>query len=135
MTLVKGDFRADGVHAPLLIGLLFREVRSEFAAEDWDGLRQSHFRVLSVVPDRGVSITELGERVGMTKQGCGQFVTQLVESGPLRVVEHPDDRRVRVVRRTSKADRVLAAVRDRSLAIEAAWADRVEADRYAVFRE
>jgi DNA-binding MarR family transcriptional regulator len=88
-----------------------------------------------MVSDQGVSITELGERVGMTKQGCGQFVTQLVESGHLRAVAHPDDRRVRVVRRTPKADRVLAAVRDRNLAIEAGWADRVESDRYAVFRE
>lgn len=135
MTLVKGDFPADRVHVPLLMGLLFREVRSEFAAEDWDGLRQSHFRVLSVVPDRGVSITELGERVGMTKQGCGQFVTQLAESGHLRVVEHPEDRRVRMVRRTPKADRVLAAVRERNLAIEQAWSERVGADRYGVFRE
>jgi hypothetical protein len=30
---------------------------------------------------------------------------------------------------------VLAAVRDRNLAIEAAWAERVGPDRYAVFRE
>jgi DNA-binding MarR family transcriptional regulator len=134
MTLVKGDFPADRVHAPLLMGLLFREVRSEFAAEDWDGLRQSHFRVLSVVPDRGVSITELGERVGMTKQGCGQFVTQLAESGHLRVVEHPEDRRVRMVRRTPKADRVLAAVRERNLAIERVWSERVGVERYGVFR-
>jgi DNA-binding MarR family transcriptional regulator len=135
MTLVKGDFPADRVHAPLLMGLLFRQVRDDFLAEDWGGLRQSHFRVLSMVSDHGVSITELGERVGMTKQGCGQFVTQLVESGHLRVVANPDDRRVRLVRRTPRADRVLAAVRDRNLAIEATWADRVEANRYAVFRE
>jgi DNA-binding MarR family transcriptional regulator len=135
MTLVKGDLPADRVHASLLMGLLFRQVRDDFARDDWRGLRQSHFRVLSMVPDRGVSITDLGERVGMTKQGCGQFVTQLSESGHLRVISHPDDRRVRMVRRTPKADRVLAAVRDRNLAIEAAWAERVGPDRYAVFRE
>ncbi len=134
MTLVKGDFPADRLHAPLLMGLLFREVRGEFAGEDWGGLRQSHFRVLSVVPDDGVSITELAERVGMTKQGCGQFVTQLAETGHLRVVAHPDDRRVRVVRRTKKADRVLDAVRERNLAIEQEWAERVGTERYAVFR-
>jgi DNA-binding MarR family transcriptional regulator len=134
MTLVKGDLPADRVHASLLMGLLFRQVRDEFAGEDWRGLRQSHFRVLTMVPDRGVSITDLGERVGMTKQGCGQFVTQLAESGHLRVIGDPDDRRVRVVRRTAKADRVLTAVRDRNLAIEAGWAERVGADRYAVFR-
>jgi DNA-binding MarR family transcriptional regulator len=135
MTLVKGDFPADRLHAPLLMGLLFRQVRDEFATEDWKGLRQSHFRVLSMVPDQGVSITELGERVGMTKQGCGQFVTQLAATGHLRVAAHPDDRRVRVVRRTPKADRVLAAVRERNLAIERGWSERVGAERYDVFRE
>ena len=135
MTLVKGDFPAGRVHASLLMGLLFRQVRDAFAAENWGGLRQSHFRVLSMVADKGVSITELGERVGMTKQGCGQFVTQLAESGHLRVVTDRDDRRVRVVRRTPKADRVLAAVRKRNLAIEASWSQRVGAERYAVFRE
>jgi DNA-binding MarR family transcriptional regulator len=134
MTLVKGDFPADRVHAPLLMGLLFRQVRDEFLDEDWGGLRQSHFRLLSLVPDAGVSITELGERVGMTKQGCGQFVTQLAESGHLRVVTPAIDRRGRVVRRTRRADRVLAAVRSRNLAIEEEWAERVGADRYAVFR-
>jgi DNA-binding MarR family transcriptional regulator len=134
MTLVKGDFPADRVHAPLLMGLLFRQVRAQFLEEDWGGLRQSHFRLLSLVPDEGVSITELGERVGMTKQGCGQFVTQLSGSGHLRVGTRPDDRRVRLVRRTPKADRVLAAVRERNLAIEEEWAERVGADRYAVFR-
>jgi DNA-binding MarR family transcriptional regulator len=135
MSLVKGDFPPDRVHASLLMGLLFHQVREEFAREDWHGLRQSHFRVLSCVPDEGVSITSLGERVGMTKQGCGQFVTQLAESGHLRVVARPNDRRVRVVRRTAKADRVLAAVRDRNLAIEHEWAERVGPDRYAVFRD
>ncbi len=135
MTLVKADFPVQRVHASLLMGLLFRHVRDVFATEDWSGLRQSHFRVLSMVPDDGVSITELGERVGMTKQGCGQFVTQLAETGHLRVVAHPDDRRVRVVRRTPKADRVLDAVRRRNLEIEDSWSQRVGADRYVVFRE
>ena len=74
MTSVKG-FPAEELHVPLLMGLLFREVRDVYAAEDWDGLRQSHFRVISSVPPEGISVTDLGERVGMTKQGCGQFVT------------------------------------------------------------
>ena len=50
-------------------------------------------------------VTELAERVRMTKQGCGQFVTQLVETGHLAVEADPDDRRVRRVRRTAKGRR------------------------------
>src|SRR3954470_1151945 len=102
MSLVKGVVPPEERQVPLLMGLLFREVSSTFAAEDWGGLRQAHFRVISSVPPDGVSVTELAERLGMTKQGCGQFVSGLVASGHLRVSQDPADRRVRLVRRTAK---------------------------------
>jgi DNA-binding MarR family transcriptional regulator len=135
MTFVKAEFGPDQTHVPLLMGLLFREVHQIFDSEDWGGLRQSHFRVVSSVPDGGVSITELAERVRMTKQGCGQFVTQLVETGHLTVEADPDDRRVRRVRRTAKGRRLLEAVRKRNLRIEQDWSDAVGERRYRVFRQ
>jgi DNA-binding MarR family transcriptional regulator len=130
MTYVKAEFPADQTHVPLLMGLLFHHVRQVFDAEDWQGLRQSHFRVMSSVPPGGISITELAERVRMTKQGCGQFVTQLVGSGHLAVDADPADRRVRRVRRTPKGSRTLEAVRDRNLLIE-----QEGEERYRVFRD
>ncbi len=135
MIFVKADFPVDEIHAPMLMGLLFREVHAIFATEDWDDLRQSHFRVMSAVPDHGVSITELGERVRMTKQGCGQFVTHLVETGHLATEKDPTDRRVRVVRRTPLGQQVLNAVLDRNLRIEHDWAGQVGQERYQVFRK
>lgn len=134
MTFVKTDFPVDQIHAPMLMGLLFREVHAVFATEDWDDLRQSHFRVLSAVPDQGVSVTELGERVRMTKQGCGQFVTQLVETGHLATDQDPTDRRVRLVRRTPLGQQALDAARDRYLRMEQVWAEQVGQERYQVFR-
>jgi DNA-binding MarR family transcriptional regulator len=134
MTTVKLDFPREELHATLLMGLLFREVRQVFADEDWKGLRQSHFRVMSAVPPEGISVTELGERVGMSKQGCGQFVTSLVESGHLRTEPEPSDRRVRRVRRTAKGSRTVAAVTKRMLEIEDDWAARVGERRYRAFR-
>lgn len=134
MTAVKLDFPREELHAPLLMGLLFREVRSVLASEDWRGLRQSHFRVMSAVPPEGISVTELGERVGMTKQGCGQFVTSLVETGHLRTEPEPSDRRIRRVRRTAKGSRTVAAVTKRMLEIEDEWATRVGERRYRTFR-
>lgn len=134
MTFVKADFSVDQTHVPMLMGLLFQQVHAIFDAEDWGGLRQSHFRVMASVPDGGVSITDLAERVGMTKQGCGQFVTHLEGSGHLAVEVDPSDRRVRVVRRTSLGHDVLDAVRDRNLRIERDWAEQVGQDRYQTFR-
>lgn len=135
MTFVKAEFPLEETHAPLLMGLLFRQVHTIFDKEDWGGLRQSHFRVISSVPSGGVSITELGERLGMTKQGCGQFVTQLVESGHLVIEADPSDRRVRVVRRTALGQRVLDRVLERNLRIERDWAAQVGEARYRAFRE
>ncbi len=134
MSSVNPLFPSSERHAALLMGLLMREVSQTFAAEDWGGLRQSHFRVLASTPTQGVSITELAERVGMTKQGCGQFVTHLSGTGHLRVEPDPDDARVRVVRRTPAGQRTVISVTRRVRRIEADWAERVGAERYAVFR-
>jgi DNA-binding MarR family transcriptional regulator len=134
MSSVKRVFPSEELHATLLMGLLFREVGQVFAAEDWKGLRQSHFRVMTAVPPEGISVTELGERVGMSKQGCGQFVTSLVDSGHLRTEPEPSDRRVRRVRRTPKGNRTVAAVTKRMLEIEESWAERVGERRYRTFR-
>jgi DNA-binding MarR family transcriptional regulator len=135
MTDVKPEFPPEEWHAPLLMGLLFREVHRYFADEEWHGLRQSHFRVISGVPPEGISVTDLGERVRMSKQGCGQFVTTLVASGHLRVSTAPRDRRVRLVRRTAKGNRTIVAVTKRMLEIEDEWADRVGHQRYRTFRK
>ena len=133
MSSVK-EIPSDEWQVPLLMGLLFREVSAIFASEDWGGLRQSHFRVISSVPADGISVTELADRLGMTKQGCGQFVTGLVETGHLKVAQGPSDRRVRLVRRTPKGSRTIAAVTDRILGIEDDWAARVGQRRYRTFR-
>ncbi|MBG0740108.1 winged helix-turn-helix transcriptional regulator [Paeniglutamicibacter antarcticus] len=134
MNYVKADFPVDQIHTPMLMGLLFRQVHAIFATEDWNGLRQSHFRVISSVPEHGVTITELGERVGMTKQGCGQFVAQLVRTGHLTSDRDPSDRRVRLVHRTPLGQQVIDAVLARNLRIEQDWAGRVGQERYRTFR-
>lgn len=135
MTLVKTDFSEDEQHIAVLMGLLFRRISETFAAEDWEGLRQSHFRVLFSVPPEGITVTELADRVGMTKQGSGQFVTQLEHSGHLRTEADPADRRRRVVRRTAEGERVVRAVTRRNQRIEDEWADRVGERRYRTFRK
>jgi DNA-binding MarR family transcriptional regulator len=134
MSSVKRDLAREELQVPLLMGLLFREVRTIFANEDWDGLRMSHVRVISSVPPEGISVTELAERVGMSKQGCGQFVTGLEATGQVSVEQDPSDRRVRLVRRTAKGNRTISAVTRRILAIEQDWADRVGERRYRTFR-
>ena len=120
-------------HVAVLMGRLMEEIRVTFAAEDWGGLRQSHFRLLTLVPPTGISVTELAALLRMTKQAAGQFVTQLESSGHLVTHADPGDRRVRVVTRTALGDRTVKAVDRRMRRIERAWAKRVGAERFETF--
>lgn len=125
----------DEPHVMQLLGRLLEESRRLIIAEGQDGLRPSQYRVIdSVPPDGGITVTELAERVGMTKQGIGQFVTQLTRDGYLTTETDPDDRRVRLVRRTplgcAAAHRLAVMLRR----LEEDWAERVGQRRYREFR-
>jgi DNA-binding MarR family transcriptional regulator len=121
-------------HVAVLVGVLMQEIRDRFAAEDWGPLRQSHFRLLSNVPREGIRITDLGERLRMTKQASGQFVSALVDTGHLEVCPDPHDARVRVVVRTALGDETVKAFNARILRMERKWAKAVGPERYAEFR-
>src|SRR3954449_13425463 len=95
---------SDELHVLIPLGNLMSQSRSLVLAEGEPGLRPSHHRVIGHVPPEGITVTDLAERVGMTKQGIGQFVGQLTGTGPLTVTRDDDDRRVRVVRRTPKGE-------------------------------
>src|SRR3954471_2964543 len=91
-------------HVMLELGTLMDESRERLRAQAGSDLRPSQHRVIGHVPPEGITVTELAERVGMTKQGIGQFVHQLTESGHLETRTHPDDKRLRVIHRTRKGD-------------------------------
>lgn len=122
-------------HVAMLLGRIFEQARRSFLADEWGGLRPSHFRVIEQVPTAGVSVTDLADRLGMTKQGCGQFVTFLVETGHLVTEPDPVDRRVRLVRRTNLGDDTVRAVAARLADVERDWAELVGPRRYRAFRE
>ena len=119
---------------PELMAQLFGRIRGELSNETLGDLRLSHVRVLSGVPAEGLSVTELARRVGMTKQGCGQFVTQLVGSGHLRTARDPGDRRVRLVMRTSHGDRFMSSVYLALARVEEEFAAQVGERRFATFK-
>ena len=123
-----------GRHVAMMIAELLGSTRAVFFEQERGSLRPSHVRVLAAVPEGGCTVTQLATEVGMTKQGCGQFVAQLSGTGHLVTEADPDDRRVRVVRRTPLGDRTVAAVTERNLRIEAEWAERVGEERYRTFR-
>lgn len=136
MTVVKGlGVAASEVHVAMLASALSRRINRELESADWDGLRISQMRVITTVPPEGVSITALAERVGMTKQGCGQFVTALTGTGHLRVDPDPADRRLRLVFRTEAGEALVKRISRGMAELEEKWAAEVGPRRYATFRK
>lgn len=129
---VPGDVE---MHVVALAGRLLEVARQTLLAQDWGGLRPSHFRLLSHVPPDGVTITELAGTLFMTKQGVGQFVTQLQSTGHVEVRTDQSDRRRRVVGRTLLGDQLVADVNRTVAAVEQHWQHLVGAEPYRVFRE
>lgn len=124
-------------HVLLYLGLVMEQARDLILrSRTRDHLRPSQFRVIAMVPyNHGITITELADRVGMTKQAIGQFVTALVGSGHLVTEEDPQDRRLRIVRRTRRGDEVTQELAHMLDGLEQRWADRVGVKRYSQFRQ
>jgi DNA-binding MarR family transcriptional regulator len=140
MTSVKGldDYPFEERHVLLYLGLLMGQAREVILARRGmtDELRPSQFRVIAMVPPSGpgISITDLADRVGMTKQGIGQFVNVLVDSGHLVTEVDPRDARRRVVRRTTRGDEATMSLAKLLESLEERWAEAVGMRRYQEFR-
>ena len=119
---------------PELMAGLFGRIRAELSDGTLGDLRMSHVRVLSAVPPDGVNVTELARRAGMTKQGCGQFVTYLSGTGHVSTAPDPADGRVRLVHRTVTGDRVMDRVYAALDRIEREFAAEVGPRRFATFK-
>jgi DNA-binding MarR family transcriptional regulator len=119
---------------PELMAGLFVRLRAELSDGTLEDLRMSHVRVLSGVPVEGINVTDLSARAGMSKQGAGQFVAQLVESGHLRTAPHPDAGRARLVFRTAEGDRFVDQVYAALARTEERFAAEVGERRFATFK-
>ena len=121
-------------HVLMLMGALLDSGKRVAVPAGPGALRTSHVRVLEAVGPDKVRVSELAERTGMTAQGVGQFVAALVDSGHLALTSDPEDGRAKLVTRTAAGTRAFRSARRRIAAVEAAWADRVGPERYAIFR-
>ena len=117
-----------------LMGGLLQSQREVTAPGGAASLRTSHYRLLAAIGARSVRIATVGQRLGMTTQGAGQLVAQLVASGDVSVEEDPADGRARLVTVTAQGRATLRRVERRIATVERRWEARVGVQRYAAFR-
>jgi DNA-binding MarR family transcriptional regulator len=141
MTSVNGLSRSqvfDGPHIARLLALALERLRLDLLRETtaaFPGLRASHLRLLELIPDEGARITDLAEVAGMTKQGLGHHVDYLQDRGYTASDRLPDDRRVRLVRRTAKGDEAVAFTHAAIARVEQSWQAELGPERYAALRQ
>jgi DNA-binding MarR family transcriptional regulator len=138
------DGRPD--HMLALLGYLMdsfrREVNQRVTTMPLDGappaarsLRGSQIRLLSLTPVDGLRVTDLADRVGMTKQSLGELATTLEAQGFLESVRDPADGRVRILRPTPDGLAALAAGQHVIEEVEAEFRERAGAETWDRLRE
>lgn len=101
------------------ISQLFSDRMSAVGFED---VRPTHGFALTLVGEDGTTATELGRRLGMTKQSAGEVVTHLARSGYVERRPDPEDRRARRITLTDRGRECVAIIWAELKSIQDAWA-------------
>ena len=128
-----------GFALPLLLLAGFRTLvddpHAELARQGHPELRPAHGFVLQAVGPAGTTASDLGQRLGVSKQAAGKTVDRLVALGYLERVDDPADARRKLVRMTAKGRDGLhrsAVVFDE---LRNRWAATLGADRVAAIED
>lgn len=93
--------------------LLFRAARlvNEAAIARIHGadgrLRIAHTTLFPHITTNGVRLTELADKLGVTKQAIGPLVDDLEREGFVERIDDPSDRRAKLIRWTRKGQRAM----------------------------
>jgi DNA-binding MarR family transcriptional regulator len=128
-----------GFALPLLLLAGFRtlidDLHAELARQGHPELRPAHGFVLQAVGPTGTTASDLGQRLGVSKQAAGKTVDRLVAVGYLERVDDPADARRKLVRLTDRGRdglRRSAVVFDQ---LRERWAATLGADRVAAIED
>ncbi|MGW5735489.1 MULTISPECIES: MarR family winged helix-turn-helix transcriptional regulator [Streptomyces] len=126
----EGDGR--GFELPLLLFAGFRtlidRLHAELARQGHPDVRPAHGFAMQAIGVRGASASEVGRRLGVSKQAAGKTVDRLIALGYAHRTDDPADARRKLIRLTPHgvdALRRSAAVFDE---LHAEWAGRLGAE-------
>ena len=118
---------ADGVPLARLFSAAFTALieglHERLADRGWPDVRPGYGYVLLAARRQALSITEISQALGVTKQAASQVVDAMVGSGYLTRQPDPGDARTKVVLLTERGHELLAAVEGIYAELEAGWAE------------
>lgn len=120
----------------LLMGAFRRSIddlHDELASEGFPNTRPAHGFALQAIGSQAVSITELGRRLGVSKQAAAKTVGALEKQGYVTRDQDPADARASLVRRSSQGIALLAASKEIFARRQQQWVEQLGEDRYDAF--
>jgi DNA-binding MarR family transcriptional regulator len=105
------------------------DLQDRIVAAGFEDQRVAHHQVLALVPARGIRLTDLSDRAGITKQAMGELVADLEELGYLQRTPDPDDRRAKRIELTERGRAACEAGLAASEGVEADVAARISPKR------
>ncbi|MFE0464993.1 MarR family winged helix-turn-helix transcriptional regulator [Kitasatospora sp. NPDC058965] len=122
-----------GFELPLLLFAGFRsiidELHAELARQGHPEARPAHGFALQAVGPHGATASEIGRRLGVSKQAAGKTVDRLEALGYVERVPDPRDARGRLVRRTALGTDLLARSAEVFERVRSRWAAELGAER------
>ncbi len=100
-----------------------------FHARGFEDFKQADVSIIARLPvAEGARITELAQRIGISKQAVGKLVDSLTARGYVERTPDPDDGRAQRVRYTPRGREALATAGEVVAELEAGWAEVLGAD-------
>jgi DNA-binding MarR family transcriptional regulator len=130
-------------HEEPLLGALLRvcwqEVRHrilrDLVAGGFGDIGAAHLAVLQYPSPRGMRVTELAERAGMSRQAMTYLIVELEQRSYLDRRPDPSDGRASLVDLTERGERAITAIRASVRRLEGEWEGQLGRSRFRQFRE
>lgn len=126
------------VYDTLLIGallaiptqLISRRVAAALQEQGFTDYRQTYQPVFQWCRPEGSRLTELAERIGVTKQSMGEIIDVLEQRGYVERVPDPTDGRAILIRRTERGWEVNRIARQVVEQIQQEWAEALGQEQF-----
>ena len=109
-------------------------IQRDLSAAGFSDLTAAHLAVFQYPSPRGMRITTLADRAGMSRQAITYLVEELIERGYLERGPDPSDRRASLVELTERGEAAVASIRSSVRRLEREWEAQVGVQRFADFR-
>ena len=129
-------------HEEPLVGALLRlcwqaaraQIHHDLAARGFGDISSAHLAVFQYPSPRGVRLTRLAARAGMSRQALTYLVRELEDKGYLKRYPDPSDRRASLVDLTERGEAAVRAIRASVRRLERDWERELGGPRFAQFR-